>query len=45
LQAGERAIVSVGLSRPFAAGLDEPELHWLQVNGIHLESEPVWQLH
>ena len=24
--------------------LDEPELHWLQVNGIHLESDPVWQL-
>jgi hypothetical protein len=44
LQSGERVIVSVGLSRPFAARLEEPELHWLQVNGIHLESDPVWQL-
>ena len=44
LAAGEPVILSVGLSRPFAAGLDEPELHWLQVNGIHLESDPVWRL-
>jgi hypothetical protein len=44
LATGEPAILSVGLSRPFAAGLDEPELHWLQVNGIHLQSDPVWQL-
>jgi hypothetical protein len=36
-----RVILSVGLSRPKALGGREP-LHWLQVNGIHLESDPLW---
>ncbi len=44
LAAGELAILSVGLSRPFAPRLDGPELHWLQVNGIHLEGDPLWRL-
>ncbi|MCS7195147.1 MAG: hypothetical protein NZ849_09610 [Meiothermus sp.] len=36
-----RAILSVGLSRAKALGGQEP-LHWLQVNGVHLESDPLW---
>jgi len=38
------ALLSVGLTRPFSARPDEPPLHWLQVNNIHLEDDPAWRL-
>jgi hypothetical protein len=38
LSSNQVAILSVGLSRVFK---DE---HWLQVNGIHLESDPLWHV-
>lgn len=37
-----RAILSVGLSRPMKREQDPEPLHWLQVNGVHLECEPLW---
>ena len=41
IQRGVPVVLSVGLSRPFAKTGDR---HWLQVNGIHLEDNPVWQV-
>lgn len=35
-------IVSVGLARAFRAQGDAQSRHWLQVNNIHLEDDPVW---
>ena len=46
LQSGEAVILGVGLTRAFAGSAEhktEPA-HWLQVNNIHLESDPTWQL-
>lgn len=42
------AILSVGLTRAFATKDDEgnpvsEEVHWLQINGICLESDPLWR--
>ena len=37
-------IVSVGLARAFRASGDTQSRHWLQVNNIHLEDDPVWRL-
>lgn len=37
----QEVILSVGLSRAFAEKNNE---HWLQVNGIHLESDPLWHV-
>jgi hypothetical protein len=39
-------ILSVGLTRAFSSSTqreDEP-VHWLQVNNVHLEDDPAWQL-
>ena len=44
IERGVPVILSVGLSRPFAKSAGEEERHWLQVNGIHLEDNPVWQV-
>lgn len=44
LERGVSAVLSVGLSRPFAKSPGGEERHWLQVNGIHLEDNPVWQI-
>ena len=44
LAGGVPVILSVGLSRPYAKPGDPDERHWLQVNGIHLEDNPVWQV-
>jgi hypothetical protein len=41
---GARVLLSVGLTRPFAPSPDAPPIHWLQVNNIHLESDPCWRL-
>jgi hypothetical protein len=37
-------ILSVGLTRQFQASDHQPPYHWLQVNNIHLPTEPVWRL-
>ena len=44
LARGVPVLLSVGLTRPFSARPDEPPLHWLQVNNIHLEDDPTWRL-
>ncbi|MCZ7577863.1 MAG: hypothetical protein M5U18_12745 [Dehalococcoidia bacterium] len=33
-------ILGVGLTRPFAPGDGQSERHWLQVNALHLASNP-----
>src|SRR5215207_774241 len=44
LKSGVEAILSVGLTRPWQKWGDTAERHWLQVNNIHLEDNPLWQL-
>lgn len=44
IEAGVRVIASLGLARAFRAGGDTQSRHWLQVNNIHLEDDPVWRL-
>ena len=44
LEAGVEAILSVGLTRPWRKRGDTAERHWLQVNNIHLEDDPLWRL-
>jgi hypothetical protein len=44
LKSGVGAILSVGLTRPWQKRGDTAERHWLQVNNIHLEDDPLWQL-
>ena len=46
LQQSGAVILAVGLTRPYSSSSRhkaEPS-HWLQVNNIHLETDPVWQL-
>ena len=42
MRRGVPVILSVGLTRPFATSPEHLPVHWLQVNNIHLEDEPVW---
>ena len=44
LAAGVEVILGVGLTRPWRKRGDTDELHWLQVNNIHLKDAPLWQL-
>ena len=44
LEAGVETILSVGLTRPWHKRGDDAERHWLQLNNIHLEDNPLWQL-
>ena len=37
-------LLSVGLTRPFATREGDTLVHWLQVNNLHLEDDPAWQL-
>lgn len=37
-------ILSVGLTRAYASSPDFRPVHWLQVNNIHLQDDPLWQL-
>jgi len=39
---GVGVILSVGLTRPWQKTDEEVERHWLQVNNIHLQDNPVW---
>jgi hypothetical protein len=43
IRAGVPTILSLGLARAFLATNDTEQRHWLQVNGVHLEDDPVWQ--
>lgn len=43
LQDGSKVILGLGLSRAKAFNEDEEATHWLQVNTIHVESNPLWQ--
>jgi hypothetical protein len=42
LKIGTRTILSVGLTRAFAPDPALPAVHWLQVNNIHPEDNPIW---
>ena len=44
LAGGEPVILSVGLTRASASSPDFSPVHWLQVNNVHLESDPTWRL-
>jgi len=37
-------ILSVGLTRGYASSTEPQPVHWLQVNNVHLESDPTWAL-
>lgn len=41
---GIGVILSVGLARAFQAKGDTARRHWLQVNNIHLDDDPTWQV-
>lgn len=41
LEAGEKVILSLGLTRAFPK---ENPVHWLQINNIHFRRNPLWQL-
>jgi hypothetical protein len=42
MRRGVPVVLSVGLTRPFATSPEHAPVHWLQVNNIHLEDQPVW---
>jgi hypothetical protein len=44
LARGGEVYLSYGLSRPFRRSADDRPHHWLQLNNIHLEVAPDWQL-
>jgi hypothetical protein len=44
LKSGVEVILSVGLTRPWQKRGDTAERHWLQLNNIHLEDDPLWRL-
>lgn len=44
LQEGPDVTLGVGLTRAYRSTPDEPALHWLQVNNIHLKDDPCWKL-
>jgi hypothetical protein len=43
IQAGVEVILSVGLTRPWRKQEDSAERHWLQVNNVHLQDDPLWK--
>lgn len=43
IRKGVPAILSVGVSRPWAKQGENKKRHWLQVNNVHLEDDPLWQ--
>lgn len=40
LESGAEVLLGVGLTRPFAPGDGAEERHWLQVNALHLSTNP-----
>ncbi len=43
IRRGVGVILSVGLARAFQVTGDTARRHWLQVNNLHLEDDPVWR--
>jgi hypothetical protein len=43
LQQGVRVVLAAGLSRAWMKDGDTEARHWLQVNNLHLEDDPLWQ--
>ena len=43
IESGVEVILSVGLTRPWRKRDDTAERHWLQVNNIHLQDDPLWR--
>jgi len=43
IRRGVGVILGVGLGRAWSQGADDKERHWLQVNNLHLEDDPLWQ--
>jgi hypothetical protein len=41
---GVEVILSMGLTRAYASSADFDPVHWLQVNNVHLEDDPTWQV-
>ena len=44
LKSDEQVILSMGLTRALRSSPDFDPVHWLQVNNIHFEDDPTWQL-
>ncbi len=44
LAGGDELLLGVGVGRPFASSPGQPEVHWLQVNALHLKSNPALRL-
>ena len=44
LQSDVEVILGMGLTRAYASRADFDPVHWLQVNNIHLQDDPTWQL-
>jgi hypothetical protein len=44
IDAGIAVILSVGLARAYQARNDTARRHWLQVNNLHLEDDPIWRV-
>jgi hypothetical protein len=44
MNAGEKILLSVGLSRAFSRRWDDPPAHWLLASNVHFESRPRWGL-
>jgi hypothetical protein len=43
IEIGAEVILSVGLSRAWQKPGEDVPRHWLQVNNVHLEGDPVWR--
>jgi hypothetical protein len=45
LTVGVHVLLSLGLTQPFSSSTEYPPVHWLQVNNLHFEDAPAWNLH
>lgn len=43
IRRGVKVILGVGLTRLYKKREGDAELHWLQVNNVHLEDDPLWR--
>jgi hypothetical protein len=44
LRTSRGTILCVGLTRPYSPGACQPPRHWLQVNNLHFEDDPLWEV-
>jgi hypothetical protein len=44
IRTSQGLILSLGLTRAFVAAPDQVPVHWLQVNNLHFQEQPVWKL-